>query len=1245
MTEPIPTRVDLGAAPVKTAASPLSYAMKGRLTLSNTGWVLLAVPNAIGNGAFQALTEQGIEQPTSESNGKYNAHISVMTPAEVQEIGGPENIKQQRGQTYSFNLGPVREIQNPSGWSEMSKVWVIEVKSPELLQLRRSLGLGAPRFPFHITFAVRRKGALRKSASIIHFMKTAAQATEIKESPIDGKGLFATSNFKDGDVIISRYMTKFPANEEGKTRWEQSEESRFTNHSPTANVEVVPGDGYAKLVAARDITSGEELLGNYEHAVEALGPDFYYTYRGRPYHGESTSKQTYGVEHPVSRSLLYVLRGTSYLGDDTSGGDGDNSYPQDGEGRTADPATADDTDSSDVQADHSRPAESAAAVDRADASVESVVRSSEDDTSRQRGRGGAEDVAAGHQGGDVGKFADGGPEACGGGHRKMGSGHTGPGHYAGGDARLRESFTAVLRRICGDDASGSHPGTTSKCGSVRRGAGNGTEELSVLGPSLHRPVQLDRRSKHAAAGAAGSAGNGDASRCTGNHLLTECGLGGILKLGIEIKPPPNQQLPAAAEEADKEEKRLERAVNRNLRERQARRIAGVLDKIAASAVSTDAFFSSPPNKEGRKCPGCGRLFKECEPLPDVKMCEVCERFGPPTKEAADNTIQAYKQFRTLESRPGQLFPLFINRTEPVPEGEWLDAENIPTEGFAPRPGWHAGALPSAPHLRSKEDRIQPNRIWAEVELPADVDWQSVADASPTGDVRNEVPAGGYYRKKTPQMQGGEWLIGGGLKVRRQLSDDDVSEILRRAGEHEAAQRERKTLEKEGASLAQQIAAARHKTKEPKSEAPAEAGNYPKGKVNMHGMTISLENPKGSTRSGTDPNGKTWSITLQHDYGYILGSEGRDGDHVDVFIGPDLESEFVAVVDQVDPNTLKFDEVKVMLGFVNLAAAKRAYLDNYEEGWKGMGEVTPISMAQFKEWITSGDTKKSYGTYARKARQAKSAGVRRVVDNETAVSQPECPEVRVLRSSRDSCMQKVAHELLGVLRRHGAATGRYDAGENRQQWGLRARKLPVGNVGGTATQQEKQSVLHVSGENYDPAGLVTGAGNTVVYSAAKAAGLPVDTGTCIFSSSELARKIKQSAANIPRAYADCQRVGNGDRDFVPNLEDSVERVAVVDSEGTVNSRCKVATDSFYLNAVRATPMGWNSQQSVARNLMSNLQRVKARGDRAITEAESLDRLQNAMDPNRSIRQLQSYLAGTRQPIVHHPLDRFLREGTL
>lgn len=145
-----------------------------------------------------------------------------------------------------------------------------------------------------------------------------------------------------------------------------------------------------------------------------------------------------------------------------------------------------------------------------------------------------------------------------------------------------------------------------------------------------------------------------------------------------------------------------------------------------------------------------------------------------------NTITAYKLFRTLKTREG-LYPLFIGKTIPTVENEWIEAQFIPTKGFAHRPGWHAGVLPIAPHLRTKQNRIHADRVWAEVSMSADYDWQHIADKSPTRDIRGCIPTAGHYRFKTNKMQGGAWLIGGAIRIERVLQDEDVYDILHAAG--------------------------------------------------------------------------------------------------------------------------------------------------------------------------------------------------------------------------------------------------------------------------------------------------------------------------------------------------------------------------------------------------------------------------------------------------------------------------------
>lgn len=140
-----------------------------------------------------------------------------------------------------------------------------------------------------------------------------------------------------------------------------------------------------------------------------------------------------------------------------------------------------------------------------------------------------------------------------------------------------------------------------------------------------------------------------------------------------------------------------------------------------------------------------------------------------------------------------------------------------------------------------------------------------------------------------------------------------------------------------------------------SEAQKEAGNYKKGHVKINGFDVTIEQPAGSVRSGKDANGKEWSVTMNNTYGYIRGTEGVDGDHIDVFLGPDMSSDMVYVVDQVNTDG-SFDEHKVMMGFPSLEDARSAYLSNYEEGWQGLGNITGVTLDEFKKWIDSSTRK-------------------------------------------------------------------------------------------------------------------------------------------------------------------------------------------------------------------------------------------------------------------------------------------------
>lgn len=145
-----------------------------------------------------------------------------------------------------------------------------------------------------------------------------------------------------------------------------------------------------------------------------------------------------------------------------------------------------------------------------------------------------------------------------------------------------------------------------------------------------------------------------------------------------------------------------------------------------------------------------------------------------------------------------------------------------------------------------------------------------------------------------------------------------------------------------------------------TDAQKEAGNYRKGHVRIGRFDITIENPKGSVRSGTDASGKKWETEMKHTYGYIRGTEGVDKDHIDVFASSDIDAwdgRKAFVVDQYNPDG-SFDEHKVMLGFNDKDEAFGAYLSNYEKGWENGRrlDVTPVNIEDFEKWIASSKRK-------------------------------------------------------------------------------------------------------------------------------------------------------------------------------------------------------------------------------------------------------------------------------------------------
>ena len=149
-----------------------------------------------------------------------------------------------------------------------------------------------------------------------------------------------------------------------------------------------------------------------------------------------------------------------------------------------------------------------------------------------------------------------------------------------------------------------------------------------------------------------------------------------------------------------------------------------------------------------------------------------------------------------------------------------------------------------------------------------------------------------------------------------------------------------------------IAEARADTDTNPTEEQKEAGDYQKGELSLFGLDIAIENPQGSVRTGgSQEQGDDWTSTMQSDYGYIRNTQGADGDEVDVFVGPDLQSERAFVITQLS-QAGEFDEYKVLLGFTSEADARSAYQGSYTPDWNGLGDIRAMGLDELKAWLAS-----------------------------------------------------------------------------------------------------------------------------------------------------------------------------------------------------------------------------------------------------------------------------------------------------
>jgi hypothetical protein len=228
-----------------------------------------------------------------------------------------------------------------------------------------------------------------------------------------------------------------------------------------------------------------------------------------------------------------------------------------------------------------------------------------------------------------------------------------------------------------------------------------------------------------------------------------------------------------------------------------------------------------------------------------------------------------------------------------------------------------------------------------------------------------------------------------------------------------------------------------------TQAQKEAGNYRVGRTRIAGLDISIENPEASVRRSKPGAAKSWQRTMTHHYGYFKGVPARapDKEHVDVFVKPGTPQDFKGeayVVDQIDPKTGRFDEPKVMLGFASAEAARSAYLENYEPGWKGLGAITPMSLGELATRLKSPAGFMKPIRYQRSLRyddvvaQAREGGANETlaagrVSTLTPAYVPGEVSTPATAEARPDAIRKMIRDLLNVPINEGGITRRKAAG--------------------------------------------------------------------------------------------------------------------------------------------------------------------------------------------------------------------------
>jgi len=130
-----------------------------------------------------------------------------------------------------------------------------------------------------------------------------------------------------------------------------------------------------------------------------------------------------------------------------------------------------------------------------------------------------------------------------------------------------------------------------------------------------------------------------------------------------------------------------------------------------------------------------------------------------------------------------------------------------------------------------------------------------------------------------------------------------------------------------------------------------------GRINFNGLEVSIETGRSRCRVWYDPHNKSEGMSrMALPYGYIKGTLGTDGDHVDVFVGPDHSAPEVYVIHTTKaPDFTEYDEDKCVLGVGSPEAAQRAFSASYSDP-QFYGGMSIWPFEEFKAHVLSSEAK-------------------------------------------------------------------------------------------------------------------------------------------------------------------------------------------------------------------------------------------------------------------------------------------------